>query len=407
MDTKHFGIAGNFDSTVKGDCRITIELAKSEGIEIDIHSKVKVFYGKAIENLCREILMFFSLENAKVFVEDSGALPYVIAARIEAAIKQIVVSEKEFLPDFLSENNYSTARERFRFSRLYLPGNTPYLMLNAAIHQPSGIILDLEDAVALSKKEEARYLVRNALRAQNFYGVERMVRINQGERGIKDLAFIVPHNVHLILIPKCESRADVERVEEEIFRIKTKRNASSEIFLMPIVESTLGVERAFEIATASPNIVAMAIGLEDFTADLGVPRTNAGSESLYARMRIVNACHAAKIQPIDSVFSDVGDVEALIKNVKISKALGFQGMGCIHPRQISVIHENYAPEFQEIEKAKMIVHAFYQAEEKGVGVVSIGTKMVDPPVVKRQLKILELAISLGMISKEWRNEYDS
>lgn len=399
------GTSGDCDTKGKGDCYVSIQLKSTGGIIFNLESKVKVFYGKSIEVLCRSILDFFSVENALLVIYDNGALPYVIAARLEAAIKQVVSSSREYLFDFIPDNLYDSKKDQFRFSRLYIPGNTPYMMLNAGIHKPNGIILDLEDAVAISKKNEARYIVRNALRSQNFYGAERMVRINQGKIGLEDLSFIVPHNVHLILVPKCESKVDIEKVEEEIFRIKKRDGIINDIFLMPIIESALGVEKAYEIASSSKNIVAMAIGLEDYTADLGVQRTNMGSESLYARMRVVNACHATKIQAIDSVFSDVGDMHALAENVKRSKSLGFQGMGCIHPRQIAVIHENFAPSSDEIEKAKEIVNAFYEAEKEGLAVVSVGTKMVDPPVVKRQLKVLELAINLGILSKDWRNAH--
>lgn len=399
------GVSGNCDSKSKGDCLVSIACKQSGGVVFELESKVKAFYGKSIEELCRSMLVFFSIRNASVLINDNGALPYVIAARIESAIKQLITSGKEFLFDFLPNNLYKSNKDQFRISRLYLPGNTPYMMLNAGIHKPNGIILDLEDAVAVSKKNDARFIVRNALRSQNFYGAERMVRINQGKLGLEDLSFIVPHNVHVILIPKCESRLDVEKVEEEIVKIKNRVNLVQDIFLMPILESALGIENAFEIASSSHNIVAMAIGLEDYTADIGVQRTNKASESLYARMRVVNACHAAKIQAIDSVFSDFSDMPALAENVKRSKSLGFQGMGCIHPRQIPVVHKNFAPNSDEIEKAQKIVNAFFEAEKKGLAVVSVGTKMVDPPVVKRQLKILELAISLGIISKDWRSEY--
>jgi citrate lyase subunit beta/citryl-CoA lyase len=136
--------------------------------------------------------------------------------------------------------------------------------------------------------------------------------------------------------------------------------------------------------------------LEDYTADLGVKRTKGGEESLYARTRIINACKAAGIQPIDSVFSDVGDMEGLRQQVHRSKSLGFEGMGCIHPRQIPLIHEGFRPDEQEVRKAKMIVNAFQEAEAKGLGVVSLGTKMIDPPVVKRAEQTLDLARKLGI-----------
>jgi citrate lyase subunit beta/citryl-CoA lyase len=225
-----------------------------------------------------------------------------------------------------------------------------------------------------------------------------MVRINQLPDGLEDLKYIIPHNVHVVLIPKCENASQIKQVEEEISNLINKHKIRQDVFLMPIIETALGVEKAFEIALASENIVALAIGLEDLTADLGVIRTNEATETLYARTRLVNACKAAGIQAIDSVFSDVGDMEGLRQNTKISKALGFEGMGCIHPRQISIIHECFAPSKEEIEKAQKIMDAFYLAREKGLGVVALGSKMIDLPVVKRAEKTVTLATKLGLIS---------
>jgi citrate lyase subunit beta/citryl-CoA lyase len=148
----------------------------------------------------------------------------------------------------------------------------------------------------------------------------------------------------------------------------------------------------------------MAIGLEDYTSDLGVPRTAEGNESFYARTRIIVAAKAAGIQPIDSVFSDVGDMEALRLNVLKSKALGFEGMGCVHPRQVPVINEGFAPDANEIEKSKKIVSAFEDARKNGIGVVALGSKMIDAPVVARAMKTIELAMSLGRLPENWRKE---
>lgn len=397
--------AGNTGKKIRSECFVRLELTQTGGIQLNLKSKVIALYEKAIRDLILDVIRFFDIQNAKIDMEDTGALPWTMAARLEAAIKQVLKTDREYLlpmPDYCL---YTSTRERFRFSRLYLPGNTPNLMINAGLHGADGIILDLEDAVAPQKKDEARLLVRNILRGVNFYGSERMVRINQGQRGIEDLAFVVPHNVHLILVPKCEAVSDIQQVEEEIDRLKALNHVNHEIYLMPIIESALGVERAFDIAVSSKKIVALAIGLEDFTADLGVKRTKEANESLYARTRLVNACHAAKIQAIDSVFSDVGDMEGLLENVKMSKSLGFEGMGCIHPRQVPVIKEGFSPSADEIEKAKKIVFAAFEAEKQGLGVVALGTKMIDPPVVKRHMKIIDLAINLGIVNKEWREEY--
>jgi citrate lyase subunit beta/citryl-CoA lyase len=233
-------------------------------------------------------------------------------------------------------------------------------------------------------------------------GAERMVRINQGELGLEDLRFVVPHNVHIILIPKCESAEQVRRVDERIDEICKNLGIERRIFLMPIIESALGAIKAYEIAIASRNNVALTIGLEDYTADIGTTRTPEGRESFWARSQIVNAARAAGIQPIDTVFSDVRDMEGLRQSVLEAKSLGFEGKGCIHPRQIAVIHEAFAPSEEEIEKAKKIVLAFEEAEQKGLGVVSLGSKMIDPPVVKRALHTINAAIAAGKLAPDWR-----
>jgi citrate lyase subunit beta/citryl-CoA lyase len=399
-----YATSGNSGPKVRSDCEITLELRDGGGIVIELKSKVEVLFGGSIRNQCLEILNYFGIMDAFLRIDDSGALPFVIAARLESVIKKLTGTELDFLPELLEENKYSTSSDRFRFSRLYLPGNIPGMMINAGLHSADGIILDLEDSVSPEKKDEARILVRNALRQVNFYGAERMVRINQGDKGMKDLEVIVPHYVNLILIPKCEDAAIVKDIENRISEIKARSGLTNPVYLMPIIETALGVEMSFEIAKSSPGVVAIAVGLEDLTADMGVARTTEGKETFYARTRIVNAARAAGIQPIDSVFSDVGDMEALRQNVLSSKALGFEGMGCIHPRQISVIRQGFSPGPEEIEKSKKIVLAFEDARSKGLGVVALGSKMIDPPVVARAQKIIDRAVSLGLISGGWINE---
>jgi citrate lyase subunit beta/citryl-CoA lyase len=400
-------VTGNTGPKVRSDCEVTLEFRQKGGIIVDLTSKVKSLYGDSIISQCKEILKFFKIKDALVTINDSGALPFVIAARIEAAVRKLVDTDLEFLPELIKENRYSTTRDRFRFSRLYLPGNIPSMMINAGLHSVYGIILDLEDSVAPDKKDEARILVRNALRQVDFRGSERMVRINQGETGIKDLRSVIPHNANLVLVPKCDTPEHIETVAEEISSIRKKFRIRNPVYLMPIIESALGIENSYAIANASEIIVAMAIGLEDFTADLGVMRSAEGSESLYARSRLVIAAKAAGIQPIDSVFSDVADMEGLRQNVVSSKAMGFEGMGCIHPRQIAVINDGFAPDEEEIEKSKKIVIAFEEAREKGLGVVAVGSKMIDQPVVLRARKIIDLACKLGRLSGDWKKNLPS
>ncbi len=394
------GIAGNAGDRIRSDCLVQVERVSSGGITINLDSKVEKLYGRSIRELAIRMLEHFGLVHVRVEIRDSGALEFVLAARLEAALKQVIDSDRAYLLDSKVQRSARGRRDRFRFTRLYLPGNTPSMMLNAGVHDPCGIILDLEDAVAPAKKQEARFLVRNALQSVDFYGAERMVRINQLPDGLTDLDYVVPMKPELILIPKVESPGEIHKVNEHIEKLA----GSHEIYLMPIVESALGVEHAFEIAGSAENIVAMAIGLEDYTADLGVGRTSSGDESLYARTRLVNACKAAGIQAIDSVYSDVGNEEGLRDTARISKGLGFEGMGCIHPRQIQVIHDVFKPGEKEIIRAKMIVHAYEKAEKKGLGVVSLGSKMIDAPVVKRALHTIDLALSMNLIPENWRDE---
>ncbi|MBI5662080.1 MAG: HpcH/HpaI aldolase/citrate lyase family protein [Ignavibacterium album] len=397
--------AGKRGDNIRSDCYIEIQLKDSGGIKLDLKSKVEVMYGESIKELIFEMSKFFNLKNAKIVCEDYGALPFVIAARFELAVKRLFPgSKKEFLLPFLKQNEYSTTKDRLRRTRLYLPGNEPKFFINAGLHSPDGIILDLEDSVAPTEKDAAQLLVRNALRSVDFYGAERMVRINQLPKGLNDLKYIVPHNVHVILIPKCESAEQVKAVEKEVDKLKKQHNIKSEIYFMPIIESALGVIKSYEIASASKNNCALAIGLEDYTADIGTQRTNEGRESIFARQMLVNAARAAGIQPIDTVFSDVADMEGLRQSVIEAKSLGFEGKGCIHPRQIPVVHQAFAPTSDEIEKAKKIVLAFEEAEKKGLGVVALGSKMIDPPVVKRAIRTIDLAIKNNLLNKNWKEK---
>ncbi len=398
--------AGNKGEKVRSDCWVALTPQQNGGVQIQLTSKVEKLYGQSIRQLVKEMMDFFSIGHVKIEIEDSGAVPFVLMARIESAVRKAGLDNgKRFLPEFVEEVP-APQRERFRRSRLYLPGDQPKLMLNAAIHQPDGLILDLEDSVAPAKKDDARILVRNALRALEFKGCERMVRINQLPLGLKDLEEVVPHKVDVLLLPKIESAEQIQQVEQKVEEILSTLPEKREIFFMPIIESALGIVNAYQIAKASSRNVALAIGLEDYTADIGAQRTNEGRESFYARSVIVNAARAAGIQPIDTVFSDVQDMEGLKASVLEAKSLGFDGKGCIHPRQIQPIHQAFAPTEEEIEKAKRIVLAFEEAERKGLGVVSLGSKMIDPPVVKRAIRIIELAVKSDLLDENWRENHE-
>ena len=391
------GEAGQCGEGVRSDLHVTVELRDSGGIELDLSSRVEPYYGDSIRSQVGAVLRALRVDHARVTVQDQGGLPFVIAARIEGAARRAGVAGGDARPERSAGLAPAPGRDRLRRSRLYLPGNEPKLMINAGLHGPDGIILDLEDSVHPDHKDGARVLVRNALRCVDFGACERMVRINQLPLGFEDLEAVVPELPDLILIPKVEHANEIGEVDGSIERILRAIDVDRPVRLMPIVETALGIENVFEIAAASQRVAAVTLGLEDYTADLGVPKTPDGDESLYARMRVVNAARAAGVQPIDSVFGDVADADGLRRWADRSRGMGFEGMGCIHPRQIEVIHDVFRPSDAEIEHALRIVAAFEDARSRGLAVVSLGSKMIDPPVVKRAQKLVERARALGLV----------
>jgi citrate lyase subunit beta/citryl-CoA lyase len=378
--TPHSAEAGHLGKDVRSDLHVAVEPRDGGGIELGFESRVAPYYGEAILAQARQVLENLGVKNAKVSIHDEGALPYVIAARIETAVRRAgLANTNKALPEKIALPSPS-AKDRLRRSRLYLPGTEPKYAINASLHGPDAIILDLEDSVHPSEKDAARILTRNTLRAVSFGDCERMVRINQLPLGLEDLAEIIPEAPDLILIPKVEHPGQVTQVDNMIGELKVRHQINRAIWIMPILESGQGIENAAAIASASENVV----------------KTAEGKESLYARTRLVNAARAAGIQAIDSVYGDVGDMDGLKRWGENSRALGFEGMGCIHPAQIPVIHAAFAPSPAEIEKAQKIVGAFEEAQQRGVVVVSLGSKMIDPPVVQRALKLMARAKAMGL-----------
>lgn len=388
---------GHWGNEVRSDLHVAFEVRDSGGVEISLESRVAPYYGNSILEQAREVLDELGIKHARVAIHDEGALPFVIAARIEAAVRRAGLAlGKRSLPE-QHPLPAPSPKDRLRRSRLYLPGSEPKYYINAALHAPDAVILDLEDSVHRAEKDAARILVRNTLRAVDFGSCERMVRINQLPLGLEDLAEVVSESPDLILMPKVEHPEQVAEADRMIGEIKARNGIIRPIWIMPILETALGIENAFPVAAASENVAALTIGLEDYTADLGVVKTPEGRESLYARSRVVNAARAAGVQAIDSAFGDIGDMESLRRWGEASRAMGFEGMGCVHPGQIRAIHEAFAPTAAEIARAQKVVAAFEEAQAKGLAVVSLGAKMIDPPVVQRALKLVDRAKAMGVI----------
>jgi citrate lyase subunit beta/citryl-CoA lyase len=391
--------AGPRRTRVRSDLNVGYE-PTSEVLTVDVTSKVDYLYGEAIESAVRRVANAFSVTTGRLTVNDAGALEWVILARAECCLRRARFDGPPVLPEPAPGANAPRSRERLRRSRLYIPGNQPKLMISGGLYGADGIILDLEDSVPPAEKDAARLLVRNALVALDWGTSERMVRVNQGAVGEEDLAAIAAHNPHTVLLPKIEEASEVGRAAE-ILRGFVGEDVA---FLMPILESPGGIHRAFAIAAADPSVVALTLGLEDLSAELAAPRTAEGWESFLARQTTVYAARAAGVQPIASVFSDIEDEVGLATYVQRERGLGFDGIGCIHPRQIPVVHREMTPSEAEAERAVRVVRAAREAEEKGLGAVAVGSKMVDPPVVQQAFRTVELAVAGGVLDPGWDAE---
>lgn len=285
---------------------------------------------------------------------------------------------------------------------MFVPGNNPAMMQDAFIYGPDSIMLDLEDSVTMAEKDTARLLVHNALKSIDYGDTEMVVRINplSTPYGKKDIEAVVKAGVHVIRMPKTETAEEVREVEREIERVEEKLGCLGRTRIMAAIESTLGVVNAYSIAVASGRMMGIALGAEDYCANLKAQRTPEGSELLLARQTIVVAARAAGIDALDTVYSNLNDMETFRKEVELIKQLGFDGKSIINPRQIEVVNEVFAPKPKEIEKALTIIAAIKEAEKRGSGVIAVNGKMVDRPVVIRAERTVNLAIASGILKQE-------
>lgn len=280
-----------------------------------------------------------------------------------------------------------------------MPGNNSGMLQNAGILGADSIILDLEDAVSLTEKDSARILVKEAIKNVDYKNVEVVVRINPftTEYAQEDIEVIARVKPDALMIPKA-TEEELEAIDEILTNIETQEGfANGSIKLIPIVETAYGVENVYNIIKSCNRIVAILLGGEDLTSDLGIKRTKDGKEIFYARNRVAIACKAMKIDSIDTPFTDTNDFEGLVKDTFNAKSLGLTGKSAINPRQIDTIHSVYSPTEGEIKYAKRVLDAMVTAEEDGKGVFSLDGKMVDAPVINRAKNTVELATLLCLI----------
>ena len=286
-----------------------------------------------------------------------------------------------------------------RRSMLFLPGNTPNMLINGNCLGADAVIFDLEDAVSPNEKDAARILVRNTMRYMDFSGCEIIVRINSIDTAFwkQDIDAILPQQPGLILLPKTSSAADVLEADAYITEVEEKLGlAKNTVGLMPLIETAMGVENAFQIASSTKRVKALFLGAEDLTADLQCKRTKEGREIEYARTRLVVAARAAGVDVYDTPFTDVNDDEGILKDASYAKALGFTGKASISPRHVEVINSVFSPTQKDVDYAYEVMEAIALAEQQGKGAIALHGKMIDAPIVNRAKQTIAMAEALGM-----------
>ena len=286
-----------------------------------------------------------------------------------------------------------------RRSMLFLPGNAPKMIINGNYLGSDAVIFDLEDAVAPDQKDAARILVRNVLRTIEFDLVETIVRINSIDTPYwqKDIDAILPQKPDIIMLPKTSCAADVLTVDAYLSQEEAKLGyEKNTVRLMPLIETALGVENAYAIASGSDRIVALFLGAEDLTADLRCQRTKEGREIDYARSRLVVAARAAGVDVYDTPFTDVNDDEGIVADATYAKSLGFTGKASISPRHIDAINTVFSPTKKEILYAYEVMEAIALAKEQGKGAIALRGKMIDAPIVNRAQQTIAAAEALGI-----------
>ena len=286
---------------------------------------------------------------------------------------------------------------------LFAPGNRPRMLQKVGQCGADAVILDLEDAVPISEKEATRQAVRDAVGAIDTCPV--YVRVNplvatagfSQPIGEADLAAIIRPGLAGIILPKVESPDDLRRADTLLQELEVQHGlASGSVDAIPIIETALAVQRAYDIAASGTRVKRLAFGAGDFTRDIGVAWSRREIESQYARSALVIASRAASLEPpLDTVWVDLRDPRGLAHSTRTAKQLGFQGKMAIHPSQVEPINTVFSPSAAEIAYATRVVDAFAQAEADGLASIQLDGQFIDYPIVESAQRVLAMAAALG------------
>lgn len=288
-------------------------------------------------------------------------------------------------------------------SLLFAPGNRPRMLQKVGQCGADAVILDLEDAVPVSEKEATRQAVREAAGAIDTCPV--YVRVNplaatagfSQPIGEADLAAVVRAGLAGVILPKVESPDDLRRADTLLQELETQHGlAPGGVDVIPIIETALAVQRAYDIAASGTRVKRLAFGAGDFTRDIGVAWSRREIESQYARSALVIASRAAGLEPpLDTVWVDLRDQRGLARSARTAKQLGFQGKMAIHPSQVDPIHAVFSPSAADIAFATRVVDAFAQAEAGGLAAIQLDGQFIDYPIVESAQRVLAMAAALG------------
>ena len=283
-------------------------------------------------------------------------------------------------------------------SLLFVPANRERFLRKAQGLSADAVVPDLESGVPDPEKARARQMLREALPALAASGQQVFVRVNAIDSVYiwDDLNAVISQHLTGVTLPQIESADDIRRLDEIITNLEHGKHVPfGHVRIIPFIESALGVVRAFEIATASSRVVAVAFGAEDFTADMGVSRSPEGHEILYARNQVAVMARAAHKLAIDAPFVTIDDHDGLARDTGLALQLGFKGKFAIHPSQIELINATFSPSEEEIGQAKRVLKAFERAEAEGEGTCSLDGKMIDTAIALRAQKLLRTAESVA------------
>lgn len=290
-------------------------------------------------------------------------------------------------------------KKRLRRTMMFLNVQKPGLLIDPYIYKPDSLILDLEDAVAENQKDIARFSLYHALREINYRSCERIVRINGLDTPYwrEDIRCAVAGGCDAIRIPKTESAGDVKAVEDAT-KAAEKEFGRREggTLLMAAIESAKGVVKALEISEASERIFGIALSGGDYTRDLQTHITGTGLELMGARQNMIIAARAAGIQCFDTVYTDLEDMEGFRRDVETIHLLGFDGKSIINPRQITIVHEIFTPDKQEIQFSEKVVKEIEEKKSAGIGVFTVDGKMIDIAFYDGARRTIELAKASGV-----------